>query len=626
MTYATEKIKYGRRLATIVRVYLPYCALDFGIGACSAVLGSGTKCFNTLSTCQVPTDFDGSAEQVLTFTSEYIPGLQTGSIPPFPWLMKISTEPSVITPSEGLGVRASCSVALQDAPWTDQGTDPYIGQAHRPVAQPESVGSFFGKLLKRQPYWEGRKIEIHTGYLDQAGKYDIANFKKRTYLIERITGPDAQGNVIIKGRDPLRAADRDRALWPQLSNGALALDIIDSDTVLQLSTGQAAEYVASEYIRLGEEVMKVVGVNTALDRITVLRATLPLFYQAGVIIADDHDAGTTVQNCILYDGTRIDALIYDLLVNAAGIDPAFIDYAAWQVITNQWMASFNFKRLLTEPVGVKELLTGLTEHLALLWWDDRSQLIKLDVLRQGGFGITPAWNDSAHIIANGPALERRSESRLSRVFVWFGMRTPLADAKKAASYRLAQVSADLSQEEEQRYGSARQRIIYSEWLTAEQGGIALEVAGRLLNEYKDTKVKTKVLVDPKDDDIWTGDRFQLTTRQLQDEHGRPISTTFLVLEAEELISESGARYAYTGIEVATGGRVAFITPDNSPAGTLIDAVGTILADDVGDLVDAIAGGVFPDYSAASEAFRNRYLFISQNDGTMLNGDPGYVIG
>lgn len=631
MTYATTKTEYGRKLAIIVRIRLPLCALEFGVGACPAVLGAGTKCFNTFNTCPVQQAYDGTAEQVLTFVSEFIPNLQQpGEAAPFPFLGSVDTAPTILAPGEGLGVRASCTVQLTDAPWTDIGTDPYAGDPSRPDVVPELTGTIIAKIIKRHKYFENRTIEVLTGYLDENGGYDAANFRTRSYLIDKITGPDARGRINIKARDPLRLADGDRSSCPRLSSGALAANITDVATVLQLGSGQAQEYVdlGTEWVRLGGEVMQVVSINAGLDQISVARATLPSFYETGENEASDHDEGTTVQHCELYYDVRIDDVLHDLLTRWAGIPASYIDSPAWVALADTWLSALFCRRLITEPTPVKTLLVELTQHLAMLWWDDRTQKIRLDALRPGSIGSAPpTWTDDDHLLEEAPSVERSSDRRLSRVFVYFGYRNPLDPGDKPASFRRGEFSVDLDTELDEQYGSIRQKVIYSKWLTSAQRGVALEIAGRLLNEYKNSKMLVTVNLDPKDDDTWTGDRFNLSTRTIIDTFGRPEQAGFIVLEATEQLTSKGARYVYKGLEVAVTGRVAAIAPDFDPTGVLVDTDGAVLVDTNGqELVDNLLGGVFPNYENASQLLRNNFAFISNNDGLMPNGDPGYVIG
>lgn len=73
MTYASEKIKAGRRPCTIVEIDQDVCSLTYGCGACTAAIGTtgSRKCYNTRETCQDPVNFTKTS-QTLRFSNRRI--------------------------------------------------------------------------------------------------------------------------------------------------------------------------------------------------------------------------------------------------------------------------------------------------------------------------------------------------------------------------------------------------------------------------------------------------------------------------------------------------------------------------------------------------------------------------
>lgn len=76
MSYATEKLKAGRKPCTIVELELDRCNLTYGTAPCTAAIGvtGERKCFNTRATCQDADNYDitaGAAAALLSdpFTS-----------------------------------------------------------------------------------------------------------------------------------------------------------------------------------------------------------------------------------------------------------------------------------------------------------------------------------------------------------------------------------------------------------------------------------------------------------------------------------------------------------------------------------------------------------------------------
>lgn len=602
MAYDELKQDFGRRPVWIAEIFLQKCLLTYGVLPCEAVLGvtGETKCYNTLATCQDTPNFDPDSSVPLRFSSERVDGIQAADeAPTFPTLLDVDTTPTRLEPGKGLGIRSRAKIKIEDHPWTDVGIDPYLGEATRPVQDPDSQGSFWGKLLARNKFWEGRRIDILTGYLDtEDGSYDPSNFLRRTYLIEAIAGPDRNGEVSIIAKDPLKFADSDRVQVPELTAGTLDSDINDVVTSFDVGTGEGALYSIGDFVRVDEEIMEVTGVT--VDTLDVDRATLPSFFPTTGTRAASHDAGATVQVCRLYASERADDIISELLITDAGIDATFIDTGDWADTFDEQIPSYIFSTLITEPVGVKDLLQELTEHTILIWWDEREQLVQFDVLRQAAIGTLPEFNDDENIIADSFASSRISKQRISRVFTYFGQLDPTEDLKTKNNFQQVNSRIDLDAETDEEYGSSRTRDIFSRWMPVAKAAVADEIGQRMLLEYRDTKINITFVVDPKDDGQWTAQFVRVNTRYIQDENGLTLERQYRIIQVEELLTKAGVRYKYLATQTQLDGRGGVYAPDEDPV--------TV---------------PYPTYSNASEEQRVR-AFYADDDGKMANGDTGYV--
>ena len=602
MAYDDLKKDFGRRPTYIAELFLQQCLLTYSVAPCEAVLGvtGDTKCYNTLNTCQDVENFDPDSSVPLRFSSQRVDGLQAaGEAPTFPTLLSVDTTPTRLEPGKGLGIRSRIKLKLEDHPWTDVGIDPYLGEATRPVQDPDSTGSFWGKLLARVKFWEGRRLDILTGYLDpDDGSFDASNFLRRTYLIEAIAGPDRNGEVSIIAKDPLKFADSDRIQVPTLTDALLDSDIDDSTTTVPVGTGEGALFSVGDFVRIDEEIMEVTVIT--VDDLTVDRATLPAFYPVTGTIAASHQAESTVQICRLFDGERADDIISGLLITDAGIDPLFIDTAAWATTFDTEIPSYIFSTLITEPVGVKDLLQELTEHTIMIWWDERQQLIEFDVLRPAAIGLLPEFDDDVNIVADSFSSSRISKERISRVFTYHGQRDPTEDLKKKNNFQQVQSRVDLDAETPEEYGSKRTRDIFSRWMPNAKAAVADEISQRMLVEYRNTKIIVAFVVDPKDDSQWTGEFVRVLTRYVQDENGLPLNRQYRIIEVEELLTKAGVRYKYLAVQTQLDGRAGSYAPDEDPPAT-----------------------PYPDYTDATDEQRVR-AFWADEDGLMANGDTGYV--
>ena len=169
MTYATELVRVGREPVTVIEIDLDKCGNLYGgallgtpDGTCTASLASGSECQNTRKTCQDSINFSNTDTLTLKFSDRAIEGTTH-----FPCIDSTKLSPVAITPGQPFGKRASITIKLRDFPHHDRGIDPYVSTR---TYTPKSQGTFFGKLLARNPYFQGRPLRLKTGYIDQDRK------------------------------------------------------------------------------------------------------------------------------------------------------------------------------------------------------------------------------------------------------------------------------------------------------------------------------------------------------------------------------------------------------------------------------------------------------------------------
>ena len=140
--------------------------------------------------------------------------------------------PAEITAGKGLGLRALLAITMQDFPHSDIRIDPYVSER---TYIPINRGTYFGKLKARNPFYNGRIMRVYSGYLEQDGSFNAANFEVRTYVIEQWDGIDTNGITKITAKDILKLASDDRAVAPKASIGKITLDMTTSTTSVNLT-------------------------------------------------------------------------------------------------------------------------------------------------------------------------------------------------------------------------------------------------------------------------------------------------------------------------------------------------------------------------------------------------------
>ena len=545
--------------------------------ACRATETGDDKCYNTRRTCNALVDWDATFQ-----TNRFAE--PRANIPPtadaHATLLSVSLAPTQIRPGKGLGVRAKVTCVLQDVPHHDRGIDPYVSER---TYVPEDQGTFWGKWLQRNVYYQGRPMRIKSGYISASGLDLTTDFETRTYVIEQINGPDANGKVTVIGKDVLKLADDERAQAPTPSTGVLDADInagVGSLTLSPSGIGDS-EYDSSGAVRIGSEVMTF---TRAGDVLTITRGT-------DGTTAAAHSADDTVQQCLRYTDQEAHDVLEDLLLNFAGISAPFLPTSDWETEVETKLGPHSLTALITEPTGVSTLVNEIAaSYLLYVWWDERDSEVKLAVIAPYSAAPT-VLTDEANILADSVSVTEMPDERRSQVWVHYGIIDPTRDLEEATNYEVAKVRVDNAAESEAEYDDKRVERIYSRWITA--SGDAIRLGGRLLSSLRDNPRRVRFSLDAQDHGNWTGDIVTLDTAQLQDAAGANLQTTLRIIETRD----DGHRQDCVGLDENFDGRYARIGPDS-----------------------------LPDYDGATDDQKRRYGWIAEDSAPVLNGDGAYKVG
>lgn len=584
----------GRKPLTIVEIDIDWCALTYGAGACTAVLGTtgARKCYNTYATCQAKAAF---AREPLTLRFAYNQdGLPVGPTI-FPALQSVSTRPAEINLSgidprtTALGRRASVTVVLQDFAYHDTLTDKYHAERISGAAQadgqgyrPEERGLFFTRLKARWPYYLGRAMRVREGFVGD----DIEDMPTRHYVIAEWRGPDASGRVTVVAKDALDLADNKRAQCPQASRGKLAEDIDDMGAILTLTPeGIGDEYPASGRVSISNEIMTF---TRAGDVLTITGR--------GVdgTEAEGHSAGDLVQVCARWEGARPSQVLYDLLAEYAGVNPAFLPLAEWQALEQRWIASLRFTRTIPKPVGVATLIGEICQHGLMIWWDEVNQRVEFQPNRPLDVGQEYyVLSDDASIIS--AEIDYAEDQRISQMDFWHGLIDPTESTTEGRNYRRVAIAKDPGAESDQEYGQVSLKTIHSPWLGPLGNDVAASVIStRLRNRYRNVPVILTAVLDVKDKPaLQLGSLIEVHSRLITGADGTPVPLEMQVSAVEEI--DSGSRIRIRAETYTFAERYGVFTEASRP-----------------------------DYiSSTPEQRRRGFYWASGNPPKMSNGDDPY---
>lgn len=585
MTYETEKDRIGKEPFIACGLVIDKCSLTAGVVPCTATQTGDSKCFNTRSTCNDIPNYTKTTQEIIF--CEPRDNLPIG-VTMYPAMSgKPKKAPTNITGGKGLGDRAVVTVKIKDFPHHDRGIDPYYTER---TYSAETRGTFWGKFLARNPYYEGRTLKVYYGFIGETFSWN--DFVVHEYDITDISGP-TKGIVDITAKDILIRTYGKQNKYPVLNTGKLTANIAVSAASATLTpTGIGAiEYPASGYVCIGKEVKSFTRSGDVL--------TFTAHGQWGTTnIA--HNASDVVQLCKSWSNINIIDLLYELLVTGAGIPDSYIPYddgalginENWDDEKEVWLSNSVATGILIKPEDVNKIIAELTEQFMFdVWWDATDQKVKVKALSPEPPGVTIATLDESYnILADSLKIKRDTSQRISEVQVWFN-KTDFSENNDIENFPSGVISADASRSGDDRYGKNAIKVIVSRWIT--DIAQATSLAGRTLARFADTPhVVTFDLAVKDDNEYDLAGRLKLDTWQIQDVTGANDIKTFQVTQIDEI--DPGHIVRVSALTSLFSGRYCFIAPDGTPI-----------------------------YTSATESQKESYGFICYDTGVFLDGSEAY---
>jgi hypothetical protein len=559
-------VSAGRTPLARVIITLDFCGRTFGVDPC---LATGTPCYNTWATCKYFSAF-------LRQDRDYLfsePPQPFDNVRPYVKSLKIL--PTEIKSS--LTVNSRINVEFHDdASDIDVHTDPYWSQ------RSSHPGTFWKRLLARNPNYRRRRIRIFEGFLGDSDEY----YKERwNGVLENITL--GRGVVRVEAVDLLR--DLSKIEVPPKQDSKLAADI-DAATTFGATLTSVVGLDPAGYIRLDEEVIGYASINTEARQI------LTLARGAFRTVADGHAVNAKVQKCRVYGpGNWCDILKDKLLKTDGGLADADLNLPSFTESREWPTGEVLFFAVVSEPVKLSELVMEIVDLLDVRIWigEDLKVTVRRNVPNAPGREYH-AINDESGILSGSAGVDLNEKARLTRCAIYWD-KNPIGKLDDVLSYSRLEVAVDAGSERAEAYSEVMEKKIFCRWLSATymQEELAAQavknLAGRKVLQAREGQTLLSFDLDLKDSAIKTGDWVLLTTDEVTLPDGSPIpGFSFQVVKREmkagrvgyQLLKMSDRRYCIIG-----------------PSGQ-------------------------PDYMAATPAQRE-YGYIAGSDGKMSNGDPGY---
>lgn len=531
----TEESTYGREPLTIVEIRQPRCGLRFGVSPCTA---TGTpKCYQTWGSCLDRANIDQTGSITWRFCKP-----RAGIMPiydedgediatnPIPLLVSASTTSSVINTGaqrEGqspLGVGSTVALEFDDQPWDDHVGDYYL--ADRTSVQ----GNFWAKWRARNAFYTGMTTSVYEGYVGQA----LVDMQRRDHVFSRLVGPDARGRVRVEGTDPLRLAEAKDAMFPRATDIRLVDPIDVSTTAIRVEvvaiedlTDAFGNTGARKFIRIGQEILLYTGqslvAGSQYDLTGVARGRFGT-------AAEEQSVGAVCQRVGRYEDILMWEVAADLIDNHTRIPAAYRDSTQWSDEGMDYLITQKTDRTIPTPEAVEKHLGQLCQQGNFaIWWDERQRKIPL-LANRPPKGSPIVVTDALDILADTAETRDDPDAQISRVAIYYAPRNPF-DMDKPENYRVLRINIDGDIEAEAAGGVARTLTIYAPWITRDTE--ALGTASRMLLRYRLIPKYLSFELDANRRSIKIGDVLAVTAGTHIDTEGRPLSTVWQVISAEE---------------------------------------------------------------------------------------------
>ena len=569
MTYDDFEKSISRTPITLMVMTLDFCGESFGVAPCTA---TGEPCYNTWHTCKDKANYNRQTKDYKFTSRDAALPFKTGERPYIEGQTYLPTEIK-----EKLTVSARMKVTLADEPDSDVGIDPYVSQ--RSSVQ----GSFWKKLLARNPNYKGRNVSIYQGY---SGLVE-GDFKERFKgNIDNISL--GQGLVEVEVVDLLKSLASIEI--PEKLDIKLVADITDAVTDITLTDVTGLDSPTG-YIQIGKEIIYYTGVNTSQNTLT--GCTRGYFSTT----AAEHKANAKVQKVRYFAPANPFDILKEMLLTEAGIPAANVDSTAFDYWKDYPAVEVDFSAIISKPMKLDKLYWEIIDLLDLRSWvgEDLKITVSRLIPNQPGRNYH-GLSDEANIVNGSSSADLNAGSRLSRIALYWDQ-NPVERDKEDASYNRRDIGIEVEAESANDYGESIEEKIYCRWLRSgylQEEALARFIANllaRRIVEYRDPQPIVTLDVELKDSGILTGQYVQLSTDELLNPDGTPLDNA----KFQTVKRGPNPERITLKLKRQMRNRVFFIGPN-------IDL----------------------DYANASDAQRE-YGFICDNDGLMTDGSPGYSI-
>jgi hypothetical protein len=309
--------------------------------------------------------------------------------------------------------------------------------------------------------------------------------------------------------------------FTQVSNWqsiASAINISIDDASILTAVGQT-----SGYVKIDKEVISYTGISS-----NVLTGVNRGLFDTNT---DGHELNSDV--CIIIKrqaGNPFQHLL-DLLalgkIPSANISPRFAAYRdAWTGI--------NFSCLeILKDMKLADIYFDLVNALDCYSWVNEAG--QVDIKYKTDLTVAKNITDSDSVVKDSISVEIKDDERITRAILYWNRDVIDEALDEVQAYEMGMQVKDVDLEKIA-YGNVEEKEIFSAWLNKAGNDLTAvnnyvyALVEKIQNRLKSAPVEVPLSVEIKDSDLLTGHVVQLTTDELQDIYGAPLTALFRIIK------------------------------------------------------------------------------------------------
>jgi len=420
--------------------------------------------------------------------------------------------------------------------------------------------STFWRVWKaNNPFYLNRRLSVKKGF---------SGFNENEYktiftgLIQNMIFKN-NGTIEFVVKNLLTIGDQ---LVPNDTDGKLSASLPPSGNVSLENTTDMDQYEPSGYVKINNELINYSSKSGTT--LIVSAAGRGKFNPDGWDNATTHDLGEVVHQVTVFEDLNpID--IVETLLETAGLDitPGVGDldngtFGSFNTVRDDWFNGIKVRGVLDKSLKITQYLKELRESGLFSIFQNESQQLAISYLAPPSLSVEPVTiTDANNIVFNSSVINDKMDLQLTRVTLSYNL---LGSKSGQDPFDYTHKTKFIDVTRENNYLQQKSKEINSRWIRTDLGGdaYALRIIKNYIRIFGDGRKTLSFSLETKYALLQVGDLFFLTTSQIQNSTGTPISDQlFYVFKKQQ---SSNNLWQYEAYDSTLTLPIGYISPSDHP--------------------------------------------------------------